>query len=465
MTARAEEAEPELRDALTSRRTRSAFRGLLAARLLGALADGVMLPFVILWAHRVGGLGGAAAGALFLVQAVGEFTGGLAGGFLADRIGHRRTLLISTTGMAVGYGSLSLVHHAPLALGLFLLAGLFESAFHPTIAALVGDLHADEELHHAYGLTRVVASIGSVVGPILGAVVVSFSLCGVFATTGVLLAGAVLAVFAAVPSDRTIGPERAQEDPGEKEAAGALAQILRDRRLALLVLGGGLLSITFTWWEADGLVLLRPLDSLGATAYAILFAVHAVATVLFQIPVSRWSRHRSTPWLLFLGAALQGAGLAGFAAAGLGYPVLVVAVLVVSLGMMISGPATSAFVSRRATPGRTATYQAALSTTQDIGTAIGPTSGLALGRVGSPVLVWLLALPLGLAAGLATARAARLPPAPAPRAAPAPGPERLVKHMPPTGATPADRAGFDLARKAVGERPGRAGRRGRVDEA
>lgn len=170
-------------------------------------------------------------------------------------------LLLSTTGMALGYGSLFLVHHPVPALGLFLAAGLFESAFHPTIAALVGDLHADEDLPHAYGLTRVVASVGGVIGPILGAAAVTLSLSGVFAAAGVLLVGAALTVLLAVPSDRVIGPETTETDTGEdaKEAYGALARILRDRRLALLVLGGSLLSITFTWWQADGLVLLQRL--------------------------------------------------------------------------------------------------------------------------------------------------------------------------------------------------------------
>ncbi|MER6391604.1 MFS transporter [Streptomyces sp. NPDC001523] len=393
-----------------------AFRGLLVVRLLGALAGGVMLPFVILWAHRVGGLSGAAAGTLFLVQAVGEFTGGLVGGALADRIGHRRMLLLSTTGMALGYGSLFLVHQPVPALGLFLAAGLFESAFHPTIAALIGDLHADEDLPHAYGLTRVVASVGGVVGPILGAAAVALSLSGVFAVAGVLLGGAALTVLVAVPPDRVIGPETAETDT--KEAYGAFARILRDRRLALLILGGSLLSITFTWWQADGLVLLNQVHPLGTTAYAALFVIDALAIVLFQIPVSRWTRRRDIGRMLFLGAALQGVGLAGFAAAGLGgYPVLVAAVLVVSLGMMISGPTTSAFITRYAPPGRSATYQAALSTTQDIGAAIGPTSGLALGRIGAPALVWISALPLGLLAGLATARAAGPPSRPDPHTA------------------------------------------------
>ncbi len=66
--------------------------------------------------------------------------GGLAGGAIADRLGTRRVLLVSTTGMALGYGALGLVHAPAPAVTLLLVAGLFEAAFHPTIAALVAEV-------------------------------------------------------------------------------------------------------------------------------------------------------------------------------------------------------------------------------------------------------------------------------------------------------------------------------------
>jgi MFS family permease len=75
---------------------------------------------------------------------------------------------------------------------------------------------------------------------------------------------------------------------------------------------------------------------------------------------------------------LQGAGLAALVFARHGYPVLVIAVLLMAAGEMIYAPTVSAFVTTRAGRHRRATYQAALSITEDIGTAIGPISGLAL---------------------------------------------------------------------------------------
>ena len=95
------------------------------------------------------------------------------------------------------------------------------------------------------------------------------------------------------------------------------------------------------------------------------------------------------------------------AAAGIGYVLLVGAVLLMALGQMLYAPTVSTFTSRLAALGRAATYQAALSTTEDIGTAIGPTTGLALGGLGGSRLIWLLAGPLCLLAGLGSAQASR----------------------------------------------------------
>ena len=61
--------------------------------------------------------------------------------------------------MAVGYGSLFAVRQPVVALSAFFIAGLFESAFHPTIGALVGDLRAGPELPRAYAMVRVGANV------------------------------------------------------------------------------------------------------------------------------------------------------------------------------------------------------------------------------------------------------------------------------------------------------------------
>lgn len=377
--------------------------GLVTVRTLGELGTSAMLPFIVIWAHRDAGLGGAAAGVLFIVQAAGEFGAGLAGGALADRFGHRRLLLLSAAGMALGYGLLAIAKAPVAAIALFLLAGIFESAFHPTIGALVGDMFGEDQLVHAFGIVRVGANAGRIAGPLIGAAAALASLPLVFAAAGGLLAGAVLAALALIPRDV---PSLPDDDPEPEIPPGTLRALLTDRRLAVLVLAGGILSITFTWWEADGLVLLRQQHPLSTTAYAVLFTIAAAAIVAFQIPVARRTARAPAGLVMLTGAVLQGAGLAALMLARHGYAVLVIAVLLMAAGEMVYAPTVSAFVTIRAGRHRRASYQAALSITEDIGTAIGPISGLALAAATSAAILWAAGAILSALAGTGTALAA-----------------------------------------------------------
>ncbi len=361
---------------MTRNSPRRVVAGLSAVWLLQSAAAGAMLPFVVVWAHRTAHLHGPTAGVLFIVQAIGEFSAGVAAGSLADRFGHRRMLLFSTVGMSLGYGLLSVSGAPAPAIGLFLVAGLFESAFHPNVFALVGDTVGDEDLSRAFAVIRIGANIGAVVGPLLGALAARASLDAVFVVAGGLLVLAVVAELVFVPGDT---PSRPDDDDEPEIPPGTLRALRGDRRLALLVLAGGLLSIAFTWWEADGLVLLRQQRSLSTTGYAALFTVAAVAVIVFQLPVNRMVRNLPTSWSLLAGVAVQAIGLATLVLAAHGYAFLVIAVVLMASGQMIYGPVLQTYVTRRAGPDRRATYQAALSITEDIGTAVGPVTGLALG--------------------------------------------------------------------------------------
>jgi MFS family permease len=376
-------------------RNRSVLGGIVTIRTVEALASSAMLPFVVLWAHRYAGLGGIAAGLLFVGQAVGEFGGGVVGGGLADRLGHRRVLLVSTLGMALGYGLLAVANTPWLAVVLFLLAGVFESAFHPTTAAVVGAVTDDDRLEHAFSLVRVGSYAGRIVGPLLGALAALADLPAVFALSGGLLGLALLVELAVLP--RTTPAEDEDEEP--EIPPGTLRALRTDSRLLALVLGGGLLAVAFTWWESDGLVVVRQQTALGSTAYAALFTVAAAVVVAGQLPLNRLLRGLPAPRLLLGGALVQAGGLAVLTAAGGGYGWLVVAVVLMALGEMAYAPTVSAVVSRRARPHQRASYQAALSITEDIGTAVGPVSGLAVARATTAAGVWVVAAGLSAAAG------------------------------------------------------------------
>lgn len=381
-----------------------AFRGLVLAFATSSVGFGVMAPFLVIWAHRDAGLAGSAAGLLFVAQAAGELTGGLAGGMLADRLGARQVLLVSTAGMTVGYGALWAIAAPAPALAAIFGAGLFEAAFHPTALALVADLKPAGDRAAGYGVIRAWGNVGTVLGPLAGAVLVAGApIDTVFLlAAGLLLAsGAVLVV--ALPAR---GPRVSLEEEVEElqAAVPGIKAIARDRRLARLVFAGIALAIAAAWWEADGLALVRTQRHFTTGEFSIMLAAGAAITAICQIPISRLTRRLPRGRLLVSGAVLEAAGLALLAAAPAGLVFVVAAVAGVALGQMLYAPNASALVSEIAPAGRGATYQAASSTTVDIGMAIGPASGLALGGAVGARVLWLLGLPLGAAAAVATGR-------------------------------------------------------------
>jgi MFS family permease len=75
-------------------------------------------------------------------------------------------------------------------------------------------------------------------------------------------------------------------------------------------------------------------------------------------------------------------------------------------GEMIYAPTVSAFVTTCAGRSRRASYQAALSSTEDIGNAIGPISGLALAAATSAAALRAAGAILSVLAGTGTSLAA-----------------------------------------------------------
>jgi MFS family permease len=391
---------------MTEPHQRRAFRGLVLGFGTSAIGFGAMTPFLVIWAHRDAGLAGSAAGLLFVAQAAGELSGGLGGGILADRLGGRGVLMVSAAGMALAYGSLGLITSPVLAVVTIYVAGLFEAAYHPTALALVGQITPESEHASAYGLIRAGANLGTILGPLAGAALVAgASVSDVFFLAAALLAGA--GVVACLTLPRTgLAVDREEEVEEIQAAVPGLKAIRRDRRLGLLVLGGALATITLAWWEADGWAILHTQRIFGTSAFSLMLAFSAALTVAFQLPVSRLARGRSVPLQLGLGLALQACGLGLLAAASGGIGLVIAAVALLSLGQMVYSPQISALAARLAPRGAGATYQAAVSTTVDIGMAAGPASGLALSSALSGAALWLLAIPLCAGAGLATSRAA-----------------------------------------------------------
>jgi len=141
-----------------------ALRPVLGVTLIGSAAGSAMWTFMSIWAIEELGAKAALPFAL-LVGAVLSALSGFAGGYLSDRIGRRRVILIGN-GVMVGYPlllfALSDAKWAGLAALAF--AGVFGALGGSVGQAMVADLVAPERRQAAYASVRVAANMGVVVG-------------------------------------------------------------------------------------------------------------------------------------------------------------------------------------------------------------------------------------------------------------------------------------------------------------
>lgn len=365
-------------------------------------ADGVLVPFLPLWATSEAHVPIAAVGLLFGCYAGGELFAAPFVGGIADRIGRRPVLIASSIGVGTGIAMLNLVHGQLAAALVLLTTGLFESVLHPTIMTVISDVVPSEGHRRYFSLAAVASGVGHVCGPLLGAAVARTSLGHVFPVAGLplILGGIAMVIF----FRETMGLHHTDEGEGDEEEEGlsALAPIFRDRRLALLLGVVVAFDVVSNWVEAILPIYLREAGSLGASGIGVLFAGAAAATATLQLIVTRMTERRAANWIVMVAGS---ATVAAFSVLCLSasLPSGIAALGLACLAQMLVGPLVPTAVSALSPAHQRASYMAASSVSVDLKDSLAPAIGTALYAV-CPVLPWLVGMPIAMAAAMGIGR-------------------------------------------------------------
>ena len=367
------------------------------------LADGALMPFFALWARSEGGVPTEYVGLLLACYAGGELVATPLVGGIADRVGRRPVLLVSSAGVGCGFLLLYASHGIVAAALSLLLIGVFESVVHPTAATVLADVVPGPALRDHLAFTRVASNAGHVVGPAIGAVLAGLSLGLVFmGSAAALLAGSV-AVACFLPETLVPGAVPAGDDDDEETTA--LFAVFRNRRLAALLLPIALMGIVTSWIETVLPLLAVDNGSLTAAGVGMLFTYAATLGMVFQLPLTRLLAGVPASRLIVAGGIALGTGFAVLLLPS-NLPCLVIAVTLAAVAGMLVGPLTQAMSSDLAPAHARATYMAAYSTANDVRDAAGPAIGTSLYAAASS-LPWLVAVPITVIGTLLLARAAR----------------------------------------------------------
>ncbi len=348
---------------------------------VGALIDRLgtfVYTFLALYLTRERHFSVAHAGFVIALWGAGNFAAGPVGGYLADHLGRRRTMLLAFMLSAAAMMNLGLARapwHITVAT---LLLGFCGNLFRPAQHATVADVVPPADRTRAYGYLYWAVNLGFAGAAMLGGFMAERNFMLLFVADAATTVAFGVVVYLRVPETH---PER-------HIAVRARPDVrvpLRDRSFMIFTFAQLLVMIVGSQGNSTLPIDLRD-HGIEPSTYGWLLAINGVMIVLLQPTavslVQRFDRGR----VLALGALLQGVGF-GLTAAGHSIGWYAFTVVVWTTAELCYSPVSPAVVSDLAPTSLRGTYQGVYSMAWGAGSFVAPLAGsFVLGRYGSTVL-------------------------------------------------------------------------------
>ncbi|MBK1876923.1 MFS transporter [Pelagicoccus mobilis] len=278
---------------------------------------------------------------------VGNFVGPFAGGYLADAIGRRNTIVLSLTASATLLIGMYYAEHYGVLLLIGTVYGFSTFLFGPPSSALLTDLVPEEKRIMAFALFRLAINAGFAAGPaVAGILYVKSPMLIFFGDAFTTYLFAILA-FCFLPHGlRTIEGNVTSPKVVLKswmEAAVDVHRNIRFRRFLTAVL---LMGIAF----AQIFILLSILATdrgLTPEKYGLIMGWNGLLIIFVEMPASKWLKEKSPRLVLSIGYSLIGVGCAMFAVVE-GFWGFFAAMSVFTIGEIIAIPLGMAYSSNLA---------------------------------------------------------------------------------------------------------------------
>ena len=357
----------------------------------GALVNrlgGFVLPLLALYLTGPRGLSIQQVGLVVSLFGAGTLCAGPIGGFLADHIGRRRTLIL-----ALVSGSFAMLHlafaRAPLhiAAAAFLL-GFFGDLYRPAVSAAIADLVPSRDRVRAYGFLYWAVNLGFAVGSALGGALAAHGWYLLFVGDAATTLAYACIVWWKIPETRPAQVLSEKRPP-------PWAPLADGRFVAFCALS------MLIWTLFLQAFVTLPIDlrdhGLSPASYGSLIALNGVLIVVLQPILSRLLRRFPHHRVLAVSAVLVGAGfgltslmrtIAGFA----------IAIAVWSLGEIVMAGIGPAVAADAAPPRLRGAYQGLFQAGGGAAALLAPVLGSqVMGRFGAQAL-WISCLFVGCAA-------------------------------------------------------------------
>jgi predicted MFS family arabinose efflux permease len=307
---------------------------------------------------------------------IGGLTATFFGGWSADRIGRKPTLLAGLVLSAAAMLAMPWGNSIVLIDLCAFLAGFAFDFQRPAVSATVADLVPVSDRVRAFGLNYWAVNIGASLAPLIGGALAAISFLFLFTFDAVSSLGYFLLIFFRLrePAQHLSTSRRPSPFAGFSDP----------RMLLLFVLSSFLTAQFFQAYST--LPLMMRLHGMNVGDYSRAIIANGLTVVIFSIPLSRILQRWSAARALALAAACVGIGffLTQFAHSVLQYAGTV---FIWTLGEIGVASTTPALISRLSPPTQRGVYQGTYSTSWSLGILVGPAlGGWVLQTVGGHVL-------------------------------------------------------------------------------
>jgi len=347
-----------------------------------------VIPFLAIYLRQLGHPSSVTGYAL-LAYGGGGFVASILGGYLADRIGRKPTLLISCFGATIAMLGLGTVHSVTGILSGAFLAGLMSCLYYPASSSLIADLISPELRIRAFAIQRLAINLATALGMATAGLVAASSFAWLFLADAATTA--VLGLIVLFGLQRGIGKKSSTADAGW---GTALRVISRD--VPFLKVASATLIVAMIFWQTSSTFGLQVIDRSGfdERTFGYLLGFNGLMIVFLEIPITNWTRYQNPKMMIGVGNALVGLGLALLAISG-SLTMLVASIIVLTFGEMIASPVVSTYVAELAPEEMRGRYMGVMAFCWSVAIGAGPALGLKIFSY-SPELLWLLCGVAGL---------------------------------------------------------------------
>ncbi|MBD3110523.1 MFS transporter [Bacillus sp. AGMB 02131] len=342
---------------------------IVIGMVINVTGSSFLWPLNTIYLHDHLGKSLSIAGLVLMVNAFATVIGNLIGGFLFDKIGGYRSIVVGAVITLSALIGLTINHGWPQYVVWMIIIGFGSGLIFPAMYAMAGSVWK-EGGRKAFNAVYVAQNLGVAVGSALGGLIASFSFDYIFAANMIMYVIFLLLVL--------LTYKNIESDP-QVNASAILQQPVKSNRMlyALLVLCTGYLLcwVGYVQWTAT---ISAYTQEIGVTLrqYSLLWTINGALIVLGQpfvnklisIFMKKVKLQMIVGMIIFMGSF----AIAAFATNFSGF---LTAMLILTIGEMLVWPAVPTIASELSPKGKEGFYQGIVNSTATAGRMIGPLLG------------------------------------------------------------------------------------------